>query len=155
MKNEELGCGWVLECEKRGLNPLEATADDILGYMPQIERHNGKRDILLPHEDLVELAEQEPQYTSALASVSGFVAEVSFIAGLSPAETEVVACICDGGYSHGSYAEVIAYRLNTTPAAVRVRWFRARGKLVSEWASPPKPRTKQFLASASEGNGRY
>lgn len=128
------GTAWEAECLERGLDPSQATADQVLGYMSvRMWDSDGKQVHTLSDPSMrdQETSEDRPQ------DLREFVSEVSEIAGLSRQERRVVSAIIDGSpIPDGKrYATVLARRFRTTPAAIRQAWGRAKSKIKENWAA--------------------
>jgi hypothetical protein len=133
------GTAWEAACLRKGLNPSEATADDVLGPMSMRMTYDGGKPVL-PYDDdrLAEmLADLEAPDPVLNQDPRAFVAEVTEVAGLTNQERRVVSAIVDGSPipDGKNYTGPLARRLNTTPKAVRNAWERAKSKLRDNWAA--------------------
>jgi hypothetical protein len=133
------GTAWEAACLRKGLNPSEATADDVLGPMSMRMTYNGGKPVL-PYDDdrLAEmLADLEALDPVVDQDPRAFVAEVTEIAGLTKQERRVVSAIVDGSPipDGKNYTGPLARRLNTTATAVTTAWAKAKRKLRDNWAA--------------------
>jgi hypothetical protein len=140
LAHEVNGTAWEAACLRKGKDPLDATADDILGPMATRMTYDGGKPVL-PYDDdrladaLADLEAPEP--VTFVQEPKAFVTEVTEIAGLTRQEKRVVAAIVDGSpIPDGKrYTEVLALRLKMTTNAVRLNWSRAKKKLRDNWAA--------------------
>lgn len=140
LAHEINGTAWEAACLRKGKDPLDATADDILGPMSVRMTYGGGKPVL-PFDDdrladtLAELEAPEPEVF--IQEPKAFVAEVTEIAGLSRQEKRVVSAIVDGSPipDGKKYAGILATRLKMSENAVRLNWSRAKKKLRDNWAA--------------------
>lgn len=133
------GTAWEAACLRKGLDPSEATADDVLGPMSMRMTHSGGKPVL-PYDDarLAEvLADLEAPDPVVNQDPRAFVTEVTEVAGLTRQERRVVSAIVDGSPipDGKQYTGPLARRLNSTPEAVKKAWSRAKRKLRDNWAA--------------------
>lgn len=88
--------------------------------------------------------------------VSGLLADLYELCGLSHSEMAVVQAVVEGA-NQGTYgwSDAVAARLDTTPNNVRVIWSRAKKKIKATWAIEPKERDVPKLRHSIEGSGPY
>lgn len=133
------GTAWEAACLRKGKDPLDATADDILGYMPErMERMGGK--LMLPFDDermAPEIEEMEEAPTVFYQDPKAFVAEVTEIAGLTKTEKRVVGAIVDGSPipDGKDYTGPLSKRLGMSGPLLRKHWSNAKKKLRDNWAA--------------------
>lgn len=140
LAHEVNGTAWEAACLRKGLDPLDATADDILGPMSVRMTYGGGKPVL-PFDDdrladaLAELEAPEPGVFHQ--EPKAFVAEVTEIAGLTKTEKRVVGAIVDGSPipDGKQYAGVLAKRLGMGSALVWKHWSNAKKKLRDNWAA--------------------
>lgn len=132
---------WFWECFDRGLHPLKATADDILGdFEERLRTGSGDRVLLeasLYRDDLEgsqnPLEEAQWLYTQPETDDEYEVTMVQDVAGLTRREAEIVEFVMSGVYMGSGYSSFIGEVLGMNSVAVRKAWSRARAKLKEHW----------------------
>lgn len=128
-----LGTAWESRCLATGLDPFQASADDILGPMSTRIRDNQSTRVL----HLGDVPEGAEQLQDKPESTREFMAMVALVAGLTRQERRVTQAIVEGSPipDGKNYSEPIAKRLRTTPTAIRNAWARAKKKLQESWTA--------------------
>jgi hypothetical protein len=130
------GTAWEAACLKKGLDPSEATADDVLGRMrDDMWDAAGKRVLTFGDDHIFDDLEAEP--VVAIDDPREFMSEVTEVAGLTKQERRVVSAIVDGSPipDGKQYAVVLSRRLGMGTALVWKHWSNAKKKLRDNWAA--------------------
>ena len=138
LAHEIHGTAWEAACLRKGLDPSEATADDVLGPMSTRLTYDGGKPVL-PYDDdrLAEMLADLEAPAQVDQDLKTFMSEVTEVAGLTRQERRVVSAIVDGSPipDGKQYTGPLARRLNSTPDAVKKAWSRAKKKLRDNWAA--------------------
>lgn len=134
------GTPWERACLAKGKDPLDATADDIIGPMRgDMWDAAGKRVLSFDDEAYMEVMEEliPEDATSYHMDPVDFTREVADIATLTKQEAKIVGAIVDGSPipDGKNYTGPLTQRLRTTPAAIWKAWSRAKTKLKNEWVA--------------------
>lgn len=140
LAHEVHGTAWEAACLRKGKDPLDATADDVLGPMPTRMTYDGGKPVL-PYDDdrladaLAELEAPEPE--TFHQEPKAFVAEVTEIAGLTKTEKKVVGAIVDGSPipDGKDYTGPLSRRLGMSGTLLRKHWSNAKKKLRDNWVA--------------------
>lgn len=130
---------WELECSSKGLDPLTATADDVLGAYTRFAMWDADGRLILSATNRIgedSCWSADTGLTGEYYSVEDFMDGVQDVAGLTQDERMLVESIVDGGPipGTGQYTITYARRFKRSPATIRKIWQRAKRKLLDRWA---------------------
>jgi len=138
LAHEIHGTAWEAACLRKGLDPSEATADDVLGPMSTRLTYDGGKPVL-PYDDdrLAEMLADLEAPAQVDQDLKTFMSEVTEVAGLTRQERRVVSAIVDGSPipDGKQYAVVLGKRLGMGTALVWKHWSNAKKKLRDNWAA--------------------
>lgn len=140
---------------ERGADEILRKAHSFITTEGRMQHDSGKR-VLSLNPDILESEAPEDWESWSEDVFDEFVSQVSWIAALTPSETEIVQLIAQSTIQIGAYGgyEAAALHLDKRINTVRVTWFNAKTKLLEHWAEEPEERApRQPLRSSIEGNG--